>query len=310
MKKPQTIIIGAGPGGASAAIYLARCLQPVMLFDASKKVPGRTARGTNLDNYLGHHQVVSGKEFLAKVAKQLAALPVVRKNEKVVKVSQKANRLFEVKTDKPAKYLADYLIIAVGMVDIMPKIKGLEPYYDTAIFHCPTCDWYMRRKRRIAIVCDDDKGIISALRMTFYHPQSRVSVFPQKSEAKYSRRLIQKARKAGIKIYLSPIEALIGRGGILKQIKLADGTMVLAEVLFTKLGHQHLDGFLKKGGINVRREREGYIRVNPRTFETSLKNLFAVGPCNDMTDQAIVAGGEGAIAAMEIDSRILGEAGI
>lgn len=76
--------------------------------------------------------------------------------------------------------------------------------------------------------------------------------------------------------------------------------------MFTKLGHSRYDTFLDAGNISVEREpKEGFLKVDWYTLETSVKNLFAVGPCNDGPDQAIIAAGQGAMAALEIHRRLV-----
>lgn len=309
-KKPLTIIIGGGPGGSSAAIYLARNIYPVLLLDAPKKVHGRTKMGTRLDNFLGHDKIVTGPEFLKKIHRQLKSLKVDYRDEMVVKVSRSPEGNFIVSTDRPGKYIGQYLIIAVGLSDNMPPIEGLDPYYDTALYHCMTCDWYDHRDKKIAIISNTDAGVKNSLKMSFYQRPPSLSIIPTISKPKYSSKLLKQAKKEGIKIYSSPIAELIGNKGKLRAIKLQNGTQVQAETIFTRLGQKRFDGFLEKGGLKPKRDADGFLKVNHRTFETSISNLFAVGPCNDMTDQVIVAGGEGALAAFEIDRRILKNAGI
>ena len=122
--------------------------------------------------------------------------------------------------------------------------------------------------------------------------------------------MVQKAKKNQIAVFSSPITKLKGRNGYLQKIQLKDGTKVEAEVLFTELGYVHLDGFLARGGLKPKRDEDGFLKVNFETFETSVKNLYATGPVNEGPDQAIVAGGEGALAAISIHAKILKQKGI
>lgn len=304
-----TIIIGGGPGGASAAIYLARACMPVILIDAPGEVHGRTAMATGLDNYLGLEEPVTGKEFLRRVRKQLSGLDIVMVEEKVIE-ARKNNGQFEVLTDRGEEYRGKYLIVAVGLSDNMPPIKGLEPYFDTAIFHCTTCDWYTRRDKRIAVITNSDAGIRTALGMAAMKRPPYLAVVAGEDNVNFSEELIEKAEEQGILVYGRPIKELMGENGYLQAIKLADGTKLEVEVLFTRLGYERLDGFLSKGGIEAARNKAGFIKVDWRTMESSVPNLFAVGPCNDGPDQVIIAGGEGALAALEIRDRIMEKMGV
>lgn len=305
----QTIVIGAGPAGASAAIYLARFSHEVLIIDAGEKVPGRTSMATTLRNFLGHTLMTPGSEFLSRVKVQLDEYKIPIESAVVEKVSQD-NGKYVVKTDNGNEFFATYLVLAVGVGDNMPEIDGLDPYYDTSIFHCMTCDWYERRDRKIAVVANDDRGITTALVFNSMQRPPSLAVIPAK-KPEFSESMLAKAKAAQIPVYISPLKAVNGTLGNLNSVTLEDGTEVEAQALFTKLGHVRFDNFLDKGGIAVDREpEEGFIKVNWKTFESSAKNLFAVGPCNDGPDQAIIAGGEGAIAALEIHHRILSDKGL
>ncbi len=306
----QTIIIGAGPGGSSAAIYLARFCHPVTLIDAGEAVPGRTSMATSLQNFLGHSLRVPGREFLDRIESQRKGYGIETIQDTVTKVVQTAEG-FKVETKSGQSYESAYLIVAVGLSDTMPEIEGLDPYYDTAIFHCLTCDWYDHKDQKAVVIANNDSGITTALAIDFMNRPPQLTVVPTKANPQFSAELLERAKKRSISVHTSPIKELRGKLGFLQSIVLEDGTEVEAAVLFTRLGHVRLDTFLDKGGVQPDREPdEGFIRVDCQTYESSVKNLFAVGPCNDGPDQAIIAAGEGATAAMEIHRRILSAHGI
>lgn len=305
----HTIVIGGGPGGASAAIYLARFCHPVIILDTPSEVHGRTSMATSLENFLGNTLPTPGPEFLSRVKVQLRNYNIPVHEEKVTKVSQKDNG-FSVESSKGKSYPCRYLVVAIGVGDNMPEIDGLDPYFDTSIFHCLTCDWYEHRHLDAAVIANDDRGITTALALDAMNRPPSLVVIPAKAPT-FSEALLEKAKAKNIPVYTSPLKEVHGVFGNLQKVTLEDGTTVKAKVLFTKLGHFRYDQFLDKGGIKVdREEEEGFIKVDWRHFESSVKNLFAVGPCNDGPDQAIIAAGEGALAAMEIHNRILTDLGI
>lgn len=301
------IIIGGGPAGASAAIYLARFNYRVRLIDSGNTIKGRTLMATNLSNFLGHDHKVTGEEFLKHISNQLNQLKVKIKNEEVDKVTSNLKGIFSVHTNKKNIYKTKYLILAIGFSDNMPQIDNLELYYDKSVFHCMLCDWYENRKKTITICSDKNDGLINAMRIKFYEPKSQINVVSSIEKHLYSLRLVNQAVSLGVKVYHSPIKKIFGDNGVLREIELDDGIKVPTEILFTRLGQIRFDDFLAKGGLRPERDEAGWFRVDPRTFETSIKNLFAIGPINDGPDQAIIAGGEGALAALEINERILAD---
>lgn len=302
----QTIIIGAGPGGVSAALYLARFMHPVYLFDVPDEVPGRTSMASDIDNLVGQPDPLAGPELVARLRKQVERYPYVSlREEKVVRL-KKSGAGFEVETAAGNRYEGGFVVVAVGLEDSMPPIEGLDPYYDQALFHCLTCDWYDRRDRQLAIITDKDRGIEAALMLKRLYAPTRVAVVPGSVMVSYSENALDRAAEAGIPVYISPVAEFVGSDGKLRSLRLLSGEEVPAEVAFTKLGHKRLDRFLDVDGIKIEREpEEGFIRVDFRTFETSVPNLFAVGPCNEGPDQIVIAGGEGALAALTIHGRIM-----
>lgn len=212
---------------------------------------------------------------------------------------------FVVETESGPTHRAEFLIVAVGLKDPMPKIAGLDPYYDTAIFHCLTCDWYQNRDKQTLIVSNDNQGLQTALAIILRHRPPLISVVPSEPDPRYSKPWLARARAEKIKVYREPLQHLEGNNGNLQAVVLTDGRRVAGEVMFTLLGHRSLDTFLDQETIPVKRDGRGFIKINWRTFESSVTGLYAVGPCNDGPDQAIIAGGQGALAALAIHQQIL-----
>ena len=302
----NTIVIGGGPGGASAAIYLARYRCPVLVFDAPAKVHGRTAHATSLENFLGHTGLVTGENFLERVGRQMDGFGIERRNEKVTKVEARQPVGFTVTTEGGV-YAARYLIVAVGITDTMPNIEGLEAYYQHSVFRCPTCDWYQNRGKRIIIVADDDAGLTLAIELAVLEHPPAMSVIASRPGVIFSDSLQSEAAVFDIHTYSSPLIAVEGGDGFLQRVRLADATEVEADIMVTALGYSRLDLFLDAGSLQVERDKRGFIRVDPRTCESSYPDLFAVGPCNDGPDQVVIAAGEGALAATTIERRIISQ---
>jgi len=306
MVNKTTIIIGSGPAGASAAIYLARYKHKVILIDAAPNPYGRTHYAYDLDNYLTHTQKVSGPQFIKKIDKQLAIFSVDKIKDKVVKVSKDKSG-FKIKTKKGKVFKADYVVIAVGVLDGYIKLNNIDDFYDNGIYHCITCNWWQNRKRKMVIVSNSDEGIVIAREIVAMERPPYIAVIPENEGYSYSRNEIELAKKAKIPIFESPLAKINGQDKFIINLGLVDGTIIDAQCIFTILGYQRRDKFLDEGKIKLMRNEGGFIKVDFKTFESSLKNLFAVGPCNDGPDQAVIAAGQGAMAALEIHKRIITE---
>lgn len=305
----KTIVIGGGPGGSAAAIYLARFNHDVLLLDAAHKIPGRTAEALHLENVLGFTRVTPGPEFMKDIHTQLQRFNIERREEVVTKVETTAEG-FTVMTDKPAHYKAEFVVVAVGVSDIMPSVPEVELYFGHSLFQCPTCNWYQTKDHKTGIISNDDAGITSALVFDAMKTGSCLFVVPDRPNPHYSPAMIKKASERNIKVLDCPVVSFNGKDGRLHSITLSDGTELEAEIIYTKLGVKRHDLFLDNGGTKVDRTPDGYLKIDYKTFETSVPNLFAVGPCNEGPDQVMISAGQGVSAAMEIHRRVLTEQGI
>ncbi len=310
MTQEKTIVIGAGPGGASAAIYLARFNQQVTLFDAGKTIRGRTAWAYELENVLGFTKPLPGPDFLHNIDQQLKRFDIDKREETVTAVTKTPEGRFMVNTDKPAHYLADYVIVAVGVHDVMPDAPDVYDYFGKSVFPCAACNWYQTKGCKTAIITNSDMGLITARAFNAMQKGSALCVLPDRPDTAFSRDLVVLAESEGIAVHSSPLICFNGENGKLHSVTLANGANLNLDILYTRLGVKRHDIFLNAETLVVDRDQDGYIKVNFETLESSVPNLFAVGPCNTGPDQIIIAAGQGASAAMVIHDRILTNLGI
>ena len=310
MKVPKTIVIGAGPGGATAAIYLARFNHNITILDAADHIHGRTAWAYELENVLGFIEPTPGTEFLKRIDIQLLRFGIEKRTETVTKVKKAADGTFTVYTSKPARYKADYLVVSVGVHDVMPDVPDAYDYFGHSLFPCPACNWFQTKDRATGIITNSDRGLVTARSFNAMQKGSALCVFPDRPDTAFSPQLVKKVESDGVIVYTSPVICFSGVGGKLNSVSLADGTDISLEIVYTRLGVKRHDVFLNNESLSVSRDSDGYIEVDFKTFESSVLNLFAVGPCNVGQDQVIIAAGQGAVAALEIHDRILTKLGI
>jgi thioredoxin reductase (NADPH) len=310
MKHEKTIIIGAGPGGASAAIYLARFNQDVTILDAGSAIHGRTAWAYELENVLGFTKPMQGPEFLHNVDLQLKRFNIDKREATVTQVRRQEDGTFMIFTNRPGHYTANYVVVSVGVHDIMPDVPEVYDYFGHSVFPCPACNWYQTKDRKTGIVANGDRGLITARAFNAMQKGSALCIVPDRPDTFFTKSLVAKAEAEGIIVHRSPLICLNGTKGKLHSVLLADGSEIDLEILYTRLGVKRHDVFLNNDTLAVDRDSDGYIKVNFETLESSVPSLFAVGPCNTGEDQVVIAAGQGASAAMVIHDRILTNMGI
>jgi thioredoxin reductase len=310
MNHSKTIVIGAGPGGAMAAIYLARFNHEVIILDAGPAIHGRTAWAYELENVLGFTKPTPGPEFLSQVNQQLRRFNIDKRQETVTEVKRLEGGHFAITTDKPAHYTAEYVVVSVGVHDILPDVSDALDYFGHSIFPCPACNWHQTKDRKTGIIANSDRGLITARAFNAMQKGSALCVFPDRPDTSFSPELVKATQEVGVTVFTSPLICLNGRNGKLHSVILADNTEIELDILYVRLGVKRHDVFLNNPTLTLSRDPDGYIMVNFETLESSVENLYAVGPCNNGQDQVIIAAGQGATAAMDIHDRILTKLGI
>ena len=286
------IIIGAGPGGLQAAIYLGRYNRDVLLIDRGG---GRTWHAKYIENFLAH-ETISGKEIIARGLEQVKKFNVRIKNGLVVKV-QKSN-LFEVYT-RDKKYLSKFVIVSSGVYDNLPPIENIDKFLGISFFTCIDCDGYRTTGRKLAIIGNSAKTVNLALAMKeMFTKDITLILYSDKAPPEYKEEL----ESENIQLIIDRPIRIIGDEKI-EAIELRNGKRVGCEVIMSHFGYKLNDEFLSE--LNLKKDSEGYKFVVNNNYESSLSGLYIVGPLNTGNDQAIIAAGEGAVAAIDLKKRLL-----
>jgi len=286
------IIIGAGPGGLQAAIYLGRYNRSVLLFDRSG---GRTWHAPHIENMLTQRDI-SGSEIVLRGMEQARSFGVTIEQERVVAVEK--DDLFAVRTGA-ATYASRAVIVASGVYDKLPPLGNLARFLGQGYYTCIDCDGYKTTGRKIVVMGDEMGSINLAVAMKrMFTPD--VSYLPWRFSLPASTQEV--LAEENITVLTGEPKNIQG-GSIVEGLEMADGSSVPCEGIMASFGVTLNDDYLK--GLVVKRDAHGFKYVVSREFESSLEGLFIVGPLNTGQDQVVIAAGEGAVAAIEINRRFL-----
>ncbi len=139
----DSIIIGSGPAGIQAAIYLKRFKKEVVIITKDR---GALANASNVENYFGFSSI-NGNELLDSGLKQVKDLGVDVKEEEALSIEE--GNFFTVKTDK-AEYTGKTVLLAMGKIRPKGKINGLEKAKNVS--YCAVCDGFFYRRKKIALI--------------------------------------------------------------------------------------------------------------------------------------------------------------
>ncbi|PWN51784.1 thioredoxin reductase [Violaceomyces palustris] len=316
-KPHKVVIIGSGPAGHTAAIYLARAnLEPV-LFEgmlANGLAPGgQLTTTTDVENFPGFPEGIRGPEIMDKFRAQSERFGTKIFTETISKLdlSQRPFKFWrEGFEDQPAE-LAETIIIATGASAKRMHLPGEETYWQSGISACAVCDGAVPifRNKPLVVVGGGDSAAEEATYLTKY--ASHVYVLVRRDELRASKIMAKRLLshpKVTVLFNTVPVEAK-GDGDLLQQIRVKDTKTgeerdMDANGLFYAIGHVPATN-LVKGQVDC--DADGYILTKPGTTQTSVKGIFAAGDVQDKQwRQAVTSAGSGCIAALEAE-RLLAE---
>ena len=309
-KEPKAIIIGSGPAGYTAAIYLSRANIPNLMFEGMQP-GGQLTITSEVENYPGFPEGIDGPELMMKFRAQCERFGTVIKSETVTKADLQ-QRPFKITTDK-GEYTAPVVIIATGSTARWLGLPHEQDFNGKGLSACATCDGFFFRGQEIAVVGGGDTALEEALYLTNF--ASKVTLIHRRDELRGSKIMQQRVfDNPKIEIaWNSVIDAYIGdENGNLKALRLKDtqdGSLRELAVTgcFIAIGHVPNTGFLD-GQLPT--DDNGYLITKPGSAATEIAGVFAAGDVQDhVYRQAITSAGTGCMAAIEAE-RWLGEQGL
>ena len=289
----DAIIIGAGPAGLTAALYLLRDGKKVLLLE-KESIGGAIASSPLVENYPGYKSI-SGADLTSNMYDQVEDLGVEIEIEEVKKITARKDEIKEVETDE-AKYLGKVVIVATGSKYRTLGLPNEEKLIGHGIHFCVACDGAFFKDKDIAIIGGGNSAIINAYSMSKI--AKHITIVQNLEDLTCEKDLANKIKdlknidiiyKATVKKYLGDDELtgiVIDANGKEKTIKV-DG-------VFLSIGMVPQNDFIKD---LVDTER-GYIKS--ANTETNLPGVYVAGDARTkMYAQVTVATSDGTVAALE-----------
>ncbi|MDA8101196.1 MAG: NAD(P)/FAD-dependent oxidoreductase [Nitrospiraceae bacterium] len=289
----DVIIIGGGPGGLQAAIYLGRFNRKVLLID---RTGGRTAHARSIENFLTH-EAISGAEIISRGLAQAERFRVRVLRDTVSKV-EKQGAFFQV-TAGGTVYEGRFVIAASGVTDNFPPIENYHRFLGTSFFTCVDCDGYKTTGRKLLVIGNSINSVRLAFGMKqMFTKDITLNLIHYDPPPEYLALLSEE----GIPLVKGTPVRIIGNDRP-EAVELKNGDRIPCEAIMSNFGYRLNDAFLE--GLPLKKDANGFKYAVSGYYESSLAGLFIVGPLNTGNDQVVIAAGEGAVAAIEINKRLL-----
>ena len=304
----KSIVIGTGPAGLTAAIYLARANMNPLVIEGMQP-GGQLTTTTEVENFPGFPDGIMGPELMDNMRKQAERFGAEFKTGWVEKIDL-SKRPFKLQVSGIGELVTESVIISTGASAKYLGIPGEEDNVGRGVSTCATCDGFFFRNKKIIVIGGGDSAMDEASFLTRF--ASTVTIVHRRDELRASKIMQDRARsnsKVEWALNRVPLEVIAGEKGVTGLKVFNNETqqeeVIEAEGVFVAIGHTPNTAFLE-GQITT--DEIGYIQVKPGTTETNIPGVFA---CGDVQDnryrQAISAAGTGCMAAMDCEKFLEGD---
>ena len=297
----DSVIIGSGPAGLTAAIYLSRAgLKNVIISGAMPG--GQLTSTTDIENFPGFPKGISGFQLMEDMALQAANFGTETLNTTVTSIDFDS-RPFKIHLKNNSTLETRSIILSTGST---AKYLGIENEIESignGVSACATCDGFFYRGKEVIVIGGGDTAMEEATFLTKL--ASKVTLVHRRNELRASAIMQERARKNDKiewKLNYTPLKVITNELGKVSGIELRNNETNKTEIIntdgiFVAIGHKPNTDFLN-GKIEL--DSSGYIITEGKSSKTNIPGVFAAGDVQDSKyQQAITAAGSGAIAALD-----------
>lgn len=288
------LVIGGGPAGLTAAIYLGRYRRSVIVVDSGSS---RASLIPMSHNFAGFPHGIAGTHLLERLREQASHCNISIINSEVNQLRREGrNFIASLDNGQQGTIQARTVLLATGIIDKRPDIPNWrEGVAHGTLRFCPICDAYEAIDRNVAMLAPTQARVKHALFMRTY--TAKLTLFCHIPDVPLTSEQRGELDAAGIRVVEQPIANITLADDLAPVIRLEDGTEYRFDVLYPMMGDIARSELATRLGAKCNEEREVITDTRQRT---SVAGLYAAGDVVDALNQVSVAIGHAAIAATDI----------
>jgi thioredoxin reductase (NADPH) len=301
----DTIIVGSGPAGFSAAVYSARAALKTLVIASSTEPGGALTTTTEVDNFPGFDEGIMGPELMAKMRRQAERFgaEVIQENVADLDLNGDVKR---VTLDNGKVFEARTVIYATGSEYRKLGLPNEMEFSGLGVSWCATCDGAFTSGDNVAVVGGGDSAMEEALFLTKF--AAKVYLIHRKNSLRASKAMQERAF-ANEKIefiWSTEVASIIGEEGVdglrLRNLETGEEADLDVTSLFIAIGADPRTHLIHN---KLELSSDGVIVVDGRSSRTNIPGVFAAGDVIDpIYKQAGVAAGAGIVAALDAEAYI------
>jgi thioredoxin reductase (NADPH) len=297
----NVVVLGTGPAGLTAALYLSRAFLKPIVFEGLQP-GGQLTTTTEVDNFPGFPEGVMGPELMERMRAQCERFGAELRFDRVLQADL-SSRPFKLETENGEVVEADALVIATGASAKYLGLPNEQRLLGHGVSACATCDGFFFQNQHIAVVGGGDTAMEEATFLTKF--ASKVTLIHRRDSFRASKSMQQRLLsnpKVEV-LWNTVVDDVLGdkkvSGIVIRNLISGETSTLPVTGLFMGIGHEpNTQPF--KGQLDM--DANGYLLTTPGTSRTNIPGVFAAGDVQDSTyRQAITAAGSGCMAAIDCE---------
>lgn len=290
------LVIGGGPAGLMAAVYLARFCRDALVVDDGGSRLGMIPRTRNV---LGFPDGIAGGDLLQRLRRHAESFGARLQAGRIERLERRDDGSFEAAVGSQ-RLRARTVLLATGAKDVEPDIPGLAPALQAGqVRYCPVCDGFETRGQHVAVLGREVHGLReSAFVAGFDNRVTWLSMGSHQAVGESDRARLDRLGVAVADAALLNIRCAPERGVL---VELQDGRSMTFDALYPALGLIHASGLAT--ALGARAQDDGQLEVDDH-LQTTVAGLYAAGDVAAGLNQINVAAGHAAIAATAIHNSL------
>lgn len=292
----ECLVVGAGPGGLTAAIYLARFRRDFLVVDAGAS---RAAWIPCSHNHAGFPEGIAGPELLDRMRRQAERYGARVREGEVRSLAREGKDRFVAEVDGE-RLVARRVLLATGVEDIEPELPNVDGAIRRGLVrHCPICDAYEVQGQKVAIIGYGKCSVREVLLLRAYTSDLTLLTLGRELELVPEEHAL--LQEAGVKVIEEPVTELTVEGDRITAWRMGSGGELCFDTLYTALGLKGRSGLAT--ALGAEHDEDSVLIVDDHQ-RTTVPGLWAVGDVVKGLSQISVAMGQAAVAATDINNSL------